>query len=337
MPRPSIKKILARFDNLMADGKSLAEQGDQPCLRRYAAWKTKCETILGELLPQDNRIIKDFRQRKWPLSTAVEKELGILEGVKDSFAQGFLGGTTIKTKRKQAKPDNQGDILARCRRRCCVCFALNQDASEKRGQIAHLDRDPSNDDPDNLVFLCLPHHDQYDSKTSQSKNLTEAEVRKYRLALWHAVETGPLESAPAGRAPNAFTQNVIGNNNIINPTRVNVVYRGKSRAGPPIIPPGAIATDLHKRNYILHLIKRYIEFTAKDNTHKTFKPVIYNTIEGEFGSKWDMVPLSRFEQLAEYLKYRIDNTIVGKRNKRLGHKNYSPFEDPRWEDPVPRT
>jgi len=81
----------------------------------------------------------------------------------------------------------EADILAQSRRRCCICFALDQDCSEKRGQIAHLDRDPSNNDPDNLAFLCLDHHDQYDSRTSQTKNLTIREVKQYRSELYGEV------------------------------------------------------------------------------------------------------------------------------------------------------
>jgi hypothetical protein len=46
------------------------------------------------------------------------------------------------------------DVLTQSRRRCCICFALFNDAAEKRGQIAHLDRDASNASRENLVFLC---------------------------------------------------------------------------------------------------------------------------------------------------------------------------------------
>lgn len=53
----------------------------------------------------------------------------------------------------------------------------------KQGQIAHIDHNPANRKYQNLVFLCLPHHDQYDSTTSQSKNFTAGEVRKYRTEL----------------------------------------------------------------------------------------------------------------------------------------------------------
>ena len=75
------------------------------------------------------------------------------------------------------------DVLAASRRRCCICLALGGDDAEKSGQVAHLDRDPSNDDPDNLAFLCLEHHDKYDSRPRQSKGLTIAEVKRYRTEL----------------------------------------------------------------------------------------------------------------------------------------------------------
>lgn len=52
-----------------------------------------------------------------------------------------------------------------------------------RGQIAHVDRDAANNDPDNLAFLCLLHHDMYDSRSLQSKGMTPAELRSYRDEL----------------------------------------------------------------------------------------------------------------------------------------------------------
>jgi len=60
---------------------------------------------------------------------------------------------------------------------------LKQDNTEKKGQIAHLDHDPSNNEPDNLVFLCFDHHDQYDTPPSQAKGLTIEEVKRYRTEL----------------------------------------------------------------------------------------------------------------------------------------------------------
>lgn len=89
----------------------------------------------------------------------------------------------IMTDRKTISPNVVADVISASRRRCCICFALRQDDSEKKGQIAHLDRDASNNSPDNLAFLCLDHHDQYDSRTSQAKGLTIEEVKRYRTEL----------------------------------------------------------------------------------------------------------------------------------------------------------
>lgn len=91
------------------------------------------------------------------------------------------------SKRKSISKEIETEVLTRSGRRCCICFGLGADFEEKAGQIAHLDRDPSNCKIENLAFLCLPHHDQYDSKTSQSKGLTISEVKQYRTQLYEAV------------------------------------------------------------------------------------------------------------------------------------------------------
>lgn len=80
-------------------------------------------------------------------------------------------------------PDLAADVLTTSRRRCCVCFALQKDHAVKKGQIAHLDHNPSHNALDNLAFLCLEHHDQYDSRTAQSKGLTIDELKRYRTEL----------------------------------------------------------------------------------------------------------------------------------------------------------
>lgn len=90
-------------------------------------------------------------------------------------------------KRKHIPTEIQTQVLVNSARRCCLCFGLDNDFSEKQGQIAHLDQNPSNSDPENLVYLCLAHHDQFDSRTSQSKGLTASEVKHYRELLYQTV------------------------------------------------------------------------------------------------------------------------------------------------------
>ena len=89
----------------------------------------------------------------------------------------------FRANRKKISSELVTDIMTASRRRCCICFALKQDDAEKKGQIAHLDHDASNNSPDNLAFLCLDHHDQYDSRPSQAKGLTIEEVKRYRTEL----------------------------------------------------------------------------------------------------------------------------------------------------------
>ena len=107
--------------------------------------------------------------------------------------------------RKQTSKDIEADILERSRRRCCVCFALNTDFEEKHGQIAHLDHNPSNSAFDNLCFLCKDHHDDYDTKRSQSKGLTITEVKRYRDRLYSHVAFRDEGIQYAGNFPTGTT------------------------------------------------------------------------------------------------------------------------------------
>ncbi|MBL0189426.1 MAG: hypothetical protein IPP97_27235 [Candidatus Obscuribacter sp.] len=100
-------------------------------------------------------------------------------------------------RRKNTPTAIETAVLANSARRCALCFHLNGDLSEKHGQISHLDQDPSNTDEDNLAFLCLPHHSVYDSKTSQHKNYTMAEVKSARHKLYALVKDGSYLKADA--------------------------------------------------------------------------------------------------------------------------------------------
>lgn len=93
-------------------------------------------------------------------------------------------------KRPKIPKKTETEVLKRSRRRCCICFGLDGDDATKKGQIAHLDGDPSNNDIGNLAWLCFNHHEEYDSKTSQSKKLTRHEVETYRQDLYEHYCTG---------------------------------------------------------------------------------------------------------------------------------------------------
>jgi hypothetical protein len=90
----------------------------------------------------------------------------------------------------------EADVLIACGRRCCLCYYLDGDKRVRRGQIAHVNKDRSDSRIENLAFLCFDHHDAFDSKTSQSKNLTSKEVVHYRDRLVaELAQSGPIEDA----------------------------------------------------------------------------------------------------------------------------------------------
>ncbi len=101
--------------------------------------------------------------------------------------------------RKKLPPKLEVRILTLSRRRCALCFGLYADLDVKRGQIAHLDRHRTNNHTDNLIYLCLPHHDEYDTKPSQSKRFTPDELRKYRGQLYALMKKQPPLSWPDAR------------------------------------------------------------------------------------------------------------------------------------------
>lgn len=86
-------------------------------------------------------------------------------------------------KREKPIDSEVTDLLIATRRRCCLCYFLDDDRRRKKVQIAHINKKRSDSLVENLVPLCLDHHDEYDSITRQSKNITEYELKKYKEML----------------------------------------------------------------------------------------------------------------------------------------------------------
>ncbi len=78
----------------------------------------------------------------------------------------------------------QDQVLGECRHRCALCYALDDDVSAKvHGQLAHIDRNPRHNKPENLAYLCLDHANLYDVRSKQSKGFTPGELRRYKADL----------------------------------------------------------------------------------------------------------------------------------------------------------
>ena len=92
-----------------------------------------------------------------------------------------------KPPRRKPPVDNETAVLVKSARRCPLCFHLHGDLAQKHGQIAHLNDDRTDGSEDNLAFMCMPHHSEYDSTTSQHKNFTIPELKELRSRLYDAV------------------------------------------------------------------------------------------------------------------------------------------------------
>ncbi|RPI63463.1 MAG: hypothetical protein EHM48_02425 [Planctomycetaceae bacterium] len=250
------------------------------------------------------------------------------------------GRKVKRYKRNSLSPEDEAKLLETCRRRCCICFVLENDASQKDGQLAHLDHDHSNGDPDNFVFLCLRHHNIYDSKMIQAKNMTEHEVRLHRKRLYEAVECGevPLRLGPTVlKFPVQQTtpMTVNGDGNIVAARDVNLTVniskpkRGKGRSAtrPPII-PGTVSEDPRMVGYLNYLVRRYEKFKnweCERNGQDMGYGVIRNSYKRDMKYELIHTPKTLFDAGMRYLQKRIENTQLGKMKRT--QKLYSVFQD----------
>lgn len=108
---------------------------------------------------------------------------------------------------------------------------------------------------DNLCFLCLNHHNQYDSETSVSKNYTIKEIKTYRDSLYSQIGTGALfNTKPESETGNQVSKDV----------HDLLVYCGKIReffCGYPSI----AEVDSKGRELLGGLREKVLDFGYKDN------------------------------------------------------------------------
>jgi hypothetical protein len=92
-------------------------------------------------------------------------------------------------KRKRFPKIVETKVLVESRRRCALCFGLDGDTAEKEGQLAHVDRNSSNQTMENAAFLCTTHHARYDSQSMQTKRHTADELKAYRRMLYEYLQS----------------------------------------------------------------------------------------------------------------------------------------------------
>ena len=97
------------------------------------------------------------------------------------------------------------------------------------------------------------------------------------------------------------------------------------------LPDGALGKELSKKNYIDYLKKRYGDWKQVELNKKGEKfnwaAFTISLSKRYKASGINYIDVRHFDDLASYLKSRIDGTIMGKVNKSKGIKNYSVFEE----------
>ncbi len=200
--------------------------------------------------------------------------------------------------------------------RCPFCCVADVAVLE----IHHIDGDPSNNKIENLIVVCGNCH----SKITRGE-ISPADVHAKKMELFWMHRASPRRSEKSPR------QSVNVNAASVSDSIIaNTVTFGHKRSPRMQYPVDSIGADTIKKGYIDYLIKRYYDYRQADASYGSFRPFnhaeIHTTIQRKFKAKTFFIHVSRFEELYDYIKSRVDKTIQGKRNRSRGVLNYDSFE-----------
>ncbi|MGE8505300.1 MAG: hypothetical protein ACN6P1_24060 [Pseudomonas sp.] len=187
----------------------------------------------------------------------------------------------------------------------------------------------------NLILLCGRHHAIIDTEVEEYP-VPRLEKMKHEHETKGTIEIGPFHGMVAQRlldkCESVAIFNIGGNvayksPGAIQAQNVNLkTTKNSVKVAPPSDAVGAIA---ERASYVEYLIHKYQDYQKQDLEKEGNRKymLIYQAIQREYGSKWQTVPLTRFEELVSFLQRRIDNTKVGRIRKSRGQKRYHSFEE----------
>ena len=186
--------------------------------------------------------------------------------------------------------------------------------------IHHIDGNPSNNKIENLIVVCGNCH----SKITR-REISPADVHAKKMELFWTYRTSP------GQAEKSPIQSVRMNAVSVSDSIIaNTLTFGRKRSPRMQYPVDSIGADTIKKGYIDYLIKRYYDYRQADTSYGSFRPFshaeIHTTIQRRFKAKTFFIHVSRFAELCDYIKSRVDQTIQGKRSRSRGVSNYDSFE-----------
>lgn len=187
-------------------------------------------------------------------------------------------------------------------------------------EIHHIDGDPSNSKIENLIVVCGNCHSKI---TSGEISLADVHAKKMELFWTHRTE--PRQAEKSHRQSVSVNAASVSGSII-----ANTVTFGRKRSPRMQYPVDSIGADTIKKGYIDYLIKRYFDYRKADASYGSFRPFnhaeIHTTIQRKFKAKTFFIHVARFAELSDYIKSRVDQTILGRNNRSRGVSNYDLFE-----------
>lgn len=209
--------------------------------------------------------------------------------------------------------------------------------AEKSLGPRHIEAYPSEllNATENLILLCGRHHKIIDTETTTYTTDTLLQIKQQHE------ERGVIEISPqiakAAAALLAKHESIVITNNsgnvaINSPRAILAKVVNIKTTKPKLVVPaphGSIGASQPKSAYCKYLVARYNEFQKADFTDKTsYKYMaLSRAVIRDFGNRWQDVPESSFEDVTAFLQKRIDDTILGRRNKAKSDRNYHQFHE----------
>jgi len=188
-------------------------------------------------------------------------------------------------------------------------------------EIHHIDGDPSNNKIENLIVVCGNCH----SKITRGE-ISPADVHAKKMELFWTHKTSHRRAEKSSRRSVSVNAASVSGSII-----ANTVTFGRKRSPRMQYPVDSIGADTIKKGYIDYLIKRYFDYRQADASYGSLRPFshaeLHTTIQRKFKAKTFFIHVARFEELCDYIKGRVDQTIQGRRNRSRSVPNYDSFEE----------
>lgn len=221
----------------------------------------------------------------------------------------------MKRNDKKISVTTQKKIFKESKSSCSFCYEDKIELLE----MHHITSRSSNgsNQLSNLILVCRNCHAKIENGI-----ISEEEVFRTKRLLQQDIRIIPKPT----KKNEVNVRGNISKSYIANTININSERKSKLHKKHP---EGSIGASLEKRNYVKYLVKRYFDFRKADKNFGQSRSfnygVLHKNIENKFKAQTYFINEDKFNEVVRYLQNRIDKTILAKRNKSLGRKNYSSF------------